>query len=75
MHVQVFEDTKHLVQSAVDGYNVCIFAYGQTGSGKTFTIYGSNDNPGETRPENLLSAAVTWISLLVRTHKDKVLPS
>lgn len=26
---QVFEDTKHLVQSAVDGFNVCIFAYGQ----------------------------------------------
>ncbi len=25
----IFEDTKHLVQSAVDGYNVCIFAYGQ----------------------------------------------
>lgn len=23
---QVFEDTKHLVQSAVDGFNVCIFA-------------------------------------------------
>ncbi|MQL94013.1 hypothetical protein Taro_026663, partial [Colocasia esculenta] len=44
----VFEDTKYLVQSAVDGYNVCIFAYGQTGSGKTFTIYGSDDNPGLT---------------------------
>ncbi|KAK2657716.1 hypothetical protein Ddye_010768 [Dipteronia dyeriana] len=44
----VFEDTQYLVQSAVDGYNVCIFAYGQTGSGKTFTIYGSESNPGIT---------------------------
>ena len=45
--MQVFEDTKHLVQSAVDGYNVCIFAYGQTGSGKTFTIYGGDQQPGK----------------------------
>jgi len=45
---QVFEDTKYLVQSAIDGYNVCIFAYGQTGSGKTFTIYGDDENPGLT---------------------------
>jgi len=45
---QVFEDTKYLVQSAFDGYNVCIFAYGQTGSGKTFTIYGDDKNPGLT---------------------------
>eukprot|EP00803_Ostreobium_quekettii_P000922 evm.model.scf_757EXC.1 EVM.evm.TU.scf_757EXC.1 scf_757EXC:319-12045(-) len=44
----VFEGTKHLVQSAVDGYNVCIFAYGQTGSGKTHTIYGDAEHPGLT---------------------------
>eukprot|EP00850_Spirogloea_muscicola_P012692 SM000083S22739 [mRNA] locus=s83:230146:240228:+ [translate_table: standard] len=45
---QVFEDTKYLVQSAIDGYNICIFAYGQTGSGKTYTIYGTPENPGLT---------------------------
>lgn len=28
---QVYEDTGNLIQSAVDGFNVCIFAYGQTG--------------------------------------------
>lgn len=27
-----------LIQSCMDGYNVCIFAYGQTGSGKTYTM-------------------------------------
>lgn len=29
--VDVFKDTKHLMMSVIDGYNVCIFAYGQTG--------------------------------------------
>ena len=42
---QIFDGVSHLVQSAVDGYNVCIFAYGQTGSGKTFTMYGKRDDP------------------------------
>lgn len=45
---QVFEDTKRLVESFLDGFNVCLFAYGQTGSGKTFTMTGSDSNPGLT---------------------------
>ena len=39
----IFKDVHLLVNSAIDGFNVCIFAYGQTGSGKTFTMFGSGD--------------------------------
>lgn len=39
----VYDTLAPLVQSALDGYRVCIFAYGQTGSGKTFTMLGSED--------------------------------
>jgi DNA repair exonuclease SbcCD ATPase subunit len=45
---QVFEDTRRLIESFLDGYNVCLFAYGQTGSGKTFTMTGSPTMPGLT---------------------------
>ena len=44
--VQVFEDTKPIITSCVDGYNVCIIAYGQTGAGKTYTMMGPPEKPG-----------------------------
>ncbi|KAL4593549.1 kinesin-like calmodulin-binding protein, partial [Arapaima gigas] len=44
----VFQDVRRLIQSTIDGFNVCVFAYGQTGSGKTFTMVGDKElkNPG-----------------------------
>lgn len=41
---QIFDDTKSLIQSAIDGFNVSMFAYGQTGGGKTYTMGLDCDN-------------------------------
>ena len=43
---QVFAAVEPFVQSAIDGYQVCVFAYGQTGSGKTHTVVGEPNGPG-----------------------------
>jgi kinesin family protein C1 len=40
----VFTEVQEVVQSAIDGYEVCLFSYGQTGSGKSHTMTGSLTN-------------------------------
>ncbi|GAB4846221.1 Kinesin-like protein KIN-14C [Ancistrocladus abbreviatus] len=54
----VFVEISQLVQSALDGYKVCIFAYGQTGSGKTFTMMGS---PGNREQKGLIPRSLEQI--------------
>ncbi|KAK3128718.1 hypothetical protein QOZ80_6BG0465540 [Eleusine coracana subsp. coracana] len=43
---ELFRDVQPFVQSALDGYNICIFAYGQSCSGKTHTLEGSSHDRG-----------------------------
>ena len=42
----VYREVHPFVQSAIDGFNVCIFAYGATGSGKTHTMEGTVEAAG-----------------------------
>lgn len=39
----IFPEIAQLIQTSLDGSNVCVFAYGQTGSGKTWTMSHRED--------------------------------
>jgi len=74
---QVFEEISQLTQSALDGYNVCIFAYGQTGSGKTHTMEGPkldstdfNDTAAEEN-KGMIPRAIEQIFQAANSLKDK----
>ena len=59
---EVFGEISQLVQSALDGYNVCIFCYGQTGSGKTFTM---------SSPDGMIPRATQMIYETVNKLREK----
>lgn len=44
--VEVFDEIKPMVTSALDGFHACIFAYGQTGAGKSYTMSGPPTDRG-----------------------------
>ncbi|KPI90047.1 putative C-terminal motor kinesin [Leptomonas seymouri] len=62
---KVFEDTAPLIDSVVDGFNVCIFAYGQTGSGKTFTMGG-----GEGEQRGINTRALERLFQIIEDRKE-----
>ncbi|XP_071698896.1 kinesin-like protein KIN-14N [Rutidosis leptorrhynchoides] len=77
----LFAEISQVIQSALDGYKVCIFAYGQTGSGKTHTmIGGSGDKRGliprslekifEARQNVHLGVQVSIYEVYLSTIKD-----
>jgi|TARA_B110000977_G_scaffold160032_2_gene204222 kinesin family protein C1 len=64
---EIFHEVSQLVQSALDGYKVCLFSYGQTGSGKTHTMLGA----GEGDQRGIIPRAVQKVLEQAESLKSK----
>lgn len=64
----VFEEVADVVQSALDGYKVCLFSYGQTGAGKTHTMQGNTSSPGQ---EGIIPRSISKILATVARLRDQ----
>ncbi len=68
--LQVFDEVSEVVQSALDGYKVCLFSYGQTGAGKTHTMQGGPSPQGRgimPRAMEKVRTAPAWVSRTMET--------
>jgi len=63
----IFNEVSNFVQSALDGYHVCLFSYGQTGSGKTFTMQGI----GNETMRGIIPRAVEHTLSKIKTLNDQ----
>ena len=63
----VFDEVSSLIQSALDGYHVCLFSYGQTGSGKTHTMSGALSGEGA----GIIPRSVTQILHTARAYREE----
>ena len=63
----IFEQVIPFIQSALDGYHVCLLGYGQSGSGKTYTMIGSGTGP----MQGILPRAGVWILQSCRDLKEQ----
>ena len=63
----IFDEVSDVVQSALDGYKVCLFSYGQTGAGKTHTMQGGR-GMGE---EGIIPRAISKILATVARLRDQ----
>lgn len=62
---EVYNELLNIIESACDGYKICIFVYGQTGSGKTYTMIGT-----ETQPGIIYKTLNTLFSVKTQLEKD-----
>jgi kinesin family member C1 len=63
----IFMEVSEFVQSALDGYNVCLFSYGQTGSGKTHTMQGY----GKGSEQGIIPRSIEKIGKYREIMRDK----
>lgn len=64
---EVFDEVRDVIQSALDGYQVCLFAYGQTGSGKTHTMCGS----GQGVMRGIIPRALEQVSSYLDSQRER----